>query len=184
MSGALDKLKACLGKGKLHGLTHTGVTVRDFEAAVKWYNEMFGWHLINELVIEGEAADALAGLYGQKGLKVRLGFLGTQSSNVLEIFEFLPKAAEEPVVWNRPGYTHCAISVTNAFAVKAQLEAKGVEFVTDVQYSGGAHWAFMKDLDGNLIEIIDYHMNRLPIASMSNLVGRILKKTQFGHYYM
>ncbi len=183
MSNALTSIKKALTGGRIHGFTHVGVTVNDFEAAVKWYNEMFGFHLVNEMYIEGEAANALAGLYGESGLKIRLGFLGTQSSGLIEIFEFQPKSAEAPTVWTRPGYTHCAISVSNVKAVKRELEAKGVEFVTDVQFTNGAHWAFMKDLDGNFVELIDYHVNRLPLAMVSNLVGRIMRKTEFGSYY-
>lgn len=180
MASPLDFLK----KGRLHGLNHFGVTVSDFEAAVKWYNEMFGWHLMNEMTIEGEQANSLAALYGEEGLTIRLGFMGTQSDALLELFEFQPKSEPQPTVWTHPGYTHAAISVTNVPAVKKELEAKGVEFVTDVQFVGGAHWAFCRDLDGNLIELIDYHALRLPMKFIPNLVGKILKKLQFGAYYI
>ena len=172
------------GAGRLHGINHVGVTVTDFDEAVAWYARMFDFHLVNELIIEGEKARELAPLYGRDDLRIRLGFLGSQSSGLLEIFEFTPKVEPAPTVWNRPGFTHVAISVSNVPAVKGRLESLGVEFVTDIQFTGGAHWAFMKDLDGNLVEIIDYHANRLPLALASNLVGKILAKRQFGHIYM
>lgn len=183
--GILDPVKKLFCGPRVHGVTHAGVTVSNFEEAIKWYSYMFDWHLLNELTVEPEKANTLVDLYGEEGLTIRLGFLGTQSTNVLEIFEFSPKA--EPAsktVWNRPGYTHIAISVSNVPALKKKLEEKGAEFVSDVQFMGGAHWAFMRDPDGNLIELIDYHANRIPIALASNLVGKLLKKLQFGSYYI
>nr|WP_076387873.1 VOC family protein [Vaginimicrobium propionicum] len=171
-------------RAHLHGLHHAGVTVSSFEEAVNWYHEMFGFHLVNELKVDGEKANELAGLYGQEGLEIRLGFLATQSSAMLEIFEFSPTQPElDHTVWNRPGYQHVAIAVRDVPRVKAELEAKGVQFVTDVQFMGGAHWAFMKDPDGNLIEIIDLHANRLPLKFFGNMVGRIMKRTVFSRLY-
>ncbi|WP_124055080.1 VOC family protein [Arcanobacterium ihumii] len=184
MKDVLKMVKSFVTRGKIHGLNHCGVTVSDFESAVKWYNKMFGFHLVNELHIDGDAADKLACLYGQKGMTVRLGFLGTQSNAMLEIFEFKPKELGQSTHWNQAGYSHAAVGVSNVPAVKRTLEAKGVEFVTGVQFTDGAHWAFMKDPDGNLVEIIDFHANRIVLDLASNIVGRVMKKAKFGSYYM
>ncbi len=175
--------KRFVTRGRLHGINHVGVTVKDFEAAVMWYHTMFGFHLVNELVLTPAETNKLVGLYGEPDLTVRLGFLATQSGTMLEIFEFSPAAQQEPTVWTRPGFTHAAISVSNTAAVKRRLEAKGVKFVTDVNESDGAHWAFCQDPDGNFIEIIDYGSNRLPLALIGNLVGRIMKASAFAKYY-
>ncbi|MFC5369491.1 VOC family protein [Arcanobacterium bovis] len=184
MNDVLKAVKSFLTRGRNHGLNHVGVTVSDFEAAVKWYNDMFDFHLVNELRIEGETANKLASLYGTTGLSIRLGFLGTNSNAMLEIFEFTPKIEGQATNWQKNGYSHAAISVSNVAAWKRKLEARGVEFVTGVQYNNGTHWAFMKDPDGNLIELIDYHANRLILGCASNIVGRVMKKAQFGSYYM
>ena len=177
---------------RLHGLNHVGVTVSDFEAACRWYREMFDFHLVNDLHLGPEQTKHLVSLYGQENLSVRLGFLAGQSEALLEIFQFTPAGCvgdtegEELKTglpeWTRPGYSHAAISVTNVPEVKAALEAKGMEFITDVQFVGGAHWAFGKDPDGNLIEIIDYHANRLPLKYIGNLVGKLMRRTQFRFY--
>ncbi|MDY6050603.1 MAG: VOC family protein [Corynebacterium sp.] len=173
---------------RLHGLNHVGVTVSDFEAACRWYREMFNFHLVNDLRLGPEQTKHLVSLYGEEGLSARLGFLAGQSEAMLEIFEFTPPHPDpgDPHAtlpeWTKPGYSHAAISVTNVPEVKAALEAKGMEFITDVQFVGGAHWAFGKDPDGNLIELIDYHTNRLPLKFIGNLVGKLLRRTQFRFY--
>lgn len=178
----LNKSKEKLAAGRLHGINHVGVTVTDFEAAVSWYNTVFGFHLVNELVLTPEQTNEL-GLYGEPDLTVRLGFLATQSGTMLEIFEFSPAKPKANVVWTRPGFTHVAISVSNAAAVKRRLEAKGVKFLTEVQHTDGTDWAFCQDPDGNLLEIIDYGKNRIPLATMGNTIGRTMKASTFAKYY-
>lgn len=169
---------------KVYGLHHAGVTVRDFEAAVSWYHQMFGFTLVTEMTLDQEQADMLAELYGQTGLSVRLGFLATQSGAVLEIFEFRPMVDAAPTVWHRPGYTHAAISVRDVAAHMVRLKARGVEFVTpEIQFTGGAHWAFCKDPDGNLVELIDFHANRLPLQHLGRLVGSLYKRSRYASYY-
>ena len=49
----------------------------------------------------------------------------------------------------RPNVLPIALHVDDVAAAKAQLEAAGVEFVTDVFDSGVCHQAIFKDPDGN-----------------------------------
>lgn len=172
------------GKGVVHGLQHTGVTVTDFEAAVKWYHDTLGFLLVSELWIDDEKARSLAPLYGRDDLQIRLGFMRSQSGVVLEIFEFDPAEPPEPIPWNRNGYTHIALSVRNVRAVMDELERRGVEFLLpEPEFAGGAHWNFFRDPDGNLIEIIDFHANRLPLHYLGGIVGRIFKRGKWERYY-
>lgn len=49
---------------KVRSLSHAGLTVSNFEAAVKWYHEIFGSWLISEQVLESEQVKDLYNLYG------------------------------------------------------------------------------------------------------------------------
>lgn len=168
---------------RVHGILHAGLTVSDFEAAVSWWSELFGFLLVTEQTITGAEADALAGLYGAQGLSVRLGFLRAPDGSVLEIFTFDPPVPAQAAEWRRPGYTHIALSVRDVPALHRRLKRAGVPFITDVQFTGGAHWAFFRDPDGNLVEIIDLHANRLPLKYLGGLVGRQFKRGKWAAYY-
>ena len=113
-----------------------------------------------------------------------MGFLRAPDGSVLEIFQFSPPAEPEPVDWTRPGYTHIALSVRNVPGWVARLEARGIEFITpEPHFVGGAHWVFFRDPDGNLVELIDLHTNRLPLKYLGGLVGRQLRLGRWASHY-
>ncbi|MCI6584545.1 MAG: VOC family protein [Mobiluncus sp.] len=188
------------GRGINWGLGHCGVTVTDFEKSVQWYNRVFGMKLMNYLEITGDDLKPVERLYHTEGLRlVRLGFMASRSGNVLEVFEFdpplpgsdkpnpfefdpeLPGAYRED--WNRPGYTHIAFNVTNVPGWVSRLKREGVEFMNEPVHSSGADWAFFRDPDGNLIEIIDLHASRIALGRLGCVIGEIFKHTTFANFY-
>lgn len=190
LSKALDaaaavgrRAKSAATGPKIHGVLHAGVTVTDFEASVAWYESMFGFLLVSEDWLRGPEADALAALYGKTGLTIRLGFLRAPDGSVLEIFQFDPPSDARPVDWTRPGYTHVALSVRDVPGWIDRLKARGISFICEPQFTGGAHWVFFRDPDGNLLELIDLHANRLPLKYLGGLVGRQFKRGKWAGYY-
>lgn len=186
-AGITAVIAAALAPGRRRpqsrGVHHAGVTVSDFEAAVRWYHEHFGFLLVTEMTLEGESADQLAALYGRTGLTVRFGFMRGRDGSILEVFQFDPPEPASPAVWNRPGYTHVAISVSDVHGWVRRLTERGVEFVTEPQFTAGAHWVFLRDPDGNLVELIDLHHNRLALTHLGGIVGRIHRRTRWAGYY-
>jgi len=168
---------------KAHSICHAGLTVKSFEAAVRWYHETFGFLLISEDILEPEATKALFPLYKVEGARVRMGFLRAPGGAILEIFEFSPKAPFKDAVWHMPGYTHFAMNVKGVAAWYERLKAKGESFVTDPQRTGNVDWVFMKDPDGNLVELIDLKALRPAIRLVGGLLGASLKKGKFAKYY-
>jgi catechol 2,3-dioxygenase-like lactoylglutathione lyase family enzyme len=168
---------------KVKSLSHVGVTVSDFEKAVRWYWDTFRFPLIAEETMSAEQVDALHGLYGLKGVKLRLGFLLTPGGAVIEIFEFTPRLPSEPVKWNRVGLTHFTLDVRNVKKWYARLKEKGVEFCSEPQKTGVTDWVFMKDPDGNLIELIDMKFNYIALRWFGGIAGWVIKNTQFKKYY-
>lgn len=168
---------------KLRALSHCGITVSNFEKTVKWYNEMFGIWLIDEQVLPLEQVNRLSNLYGTKDAKVKLGFLRIPRGGVLEIFEFNPKGAAEKVIWNKPGITHVTFDVKNVQRWYRKLSDRGVEFFSEPQRTGKNEWVFLKDLDGNLIELIDLKANFFIIRWLGGLAGKVMAKRKFKRYY-
>lgn len=168
---------------KIRSLSHAGLTGSNFEDSVKWYNEIFGGWLISEQVLESEQVKELYNLYGVEDATVRLGFLRFPKGGVIEIFEFTPSLPSKAMEWNRPGPTHITFDVKNVQACYEELKAKGIYFFSSPQSTDGNEWVFLKDPDGNLIELIDLKANYPAIRLLGRFVGKIMAKGKFKKYY-
>jgi catechol 2,3-dioxygenase-like lactoylglutathione lyase family enzyme len=171
-------------KMKIRSISHSGLTVSNFENAVKWYYDIFGLRLISEQILDKEQAKRLYDLYKLQNTSIRLGFLRAPKGGVIEIFEFSPARKSEEVVWNKPGFTHITLDVRNVDKWYRKLKEKGVHFFSEPQDTSGAKWVFMRDPDGNLIELIDLRANYFAIRCLGGLVGKIMSSGKFKKYYI
>jgi catechol 2,3-dioxygenase-like lactoylglutathione lyase family enzyme len=144
---------------------------------------MFGLMLIDEQTLSKEQANELHNLYGVKNTKVRLGFLRAPKGGVVEIFEFTPSLPETKTIWNKPGITHITFDVKNVPKWYGRLSKKGVDFFSEPQKTGVNEWVFLKDPDGNLVELIDLKSNYFIIRFLGGIAGRIMAKGKFKKYY-
>lgn len=99
------------------------VPTRDTARAVAWYRDVLG--LPESTVTEGEVETA----------NVTLSFWEPERENLA----FSP---------NEAGF---ALRVPDVAAARAELEAKGVEFVAETWDSGVCHFAAFRDPDGNVL---------------------------------
>lgn len=169
---------------KIRSLSHVGLTVSNFEKAVKWYYDMFGFRLISEQVLQEEQVNNLYPLYKLKNTEIHLGFLRAPKGGVVEIFEFSNSLPEEQVIWNKPGLTHMTYDVKNIKKWYNELKRKGVEFFSEPQQTDGTEWVFLKDPDGNLIELIDLKANYGVIRILGGIAGKVMAKGKFKKYYL
>ena len=88
-----------------------------------------------------------------------------------------------PVAWNAPGFTHAALDVSGLGPWIEGLGRKGVEFVTPAQRTGNVDWAFLRDPDGNLVELIDLKASRPALRLVGGLLGLLYKRGKFAAYY-
>ena len=168
---------------KIRSFSHVGLTVSNFEAAVKWYYDMFSFRLIDEQVLDVEQVNNLYALYRLRNAKVRLGFLRAPKGGVVEIFEFTPSIPSQHVCWNTPGPTHITFDVKNIEKWYQHLKLKGVYFFSKPQKTGKVDWVFLKDPDGNLIELIDLKANYQIIRFLGGVAGKAMAKGKFRKYY-
>jgi catechol 2,3-dioxygenase-like lactoylglutathione lyase family enzyme len=169
---------------KIKSISHAGLTVSSFERSVAWYHERFGFLLVSDDVLEPSATAELFPLYGVRGARVRMGFLRAPGGSVIELFEFEPQAKKAgAATWNAPGFTHVALNVSGVAAWVEALGRQGVQFVTAVQRTGNIDWAFLKDPDGNFVELIDLKASRPALRLLGGLVGASLKRGKFSAYY-
>lgn len=170
------------GMMKVRSISHVGVTVTNFERAVAWYNKYFGFKLISEQILDKEVVSSLWPLYQVEDTTVRLGFLRAPKGQVVEIFEFSNQKEGRHHEWNKPGLSHFTLDVKNISRWYEEYK-NDLDFVIEPQVTDGNHWVFLKDPDGNLIELIDLKMNYFIIRVLGGIAGSVMKRKKFKQYY-
>ena len=112
------------------------IPTRDLARAVAWYRDVLG--LAESQVTDGEV----------------------ETPNVTLSF-WEPEREDLPFAANEAGF---AIRVADVAAARAELEAKGVEFIAETWDSGVCHFAAFRDPDGNTIVLHRRYAPRTPRA--------------------
>jgi len=120
---------------------HTMIRVRDFEAALRFYIEGLGMHVLDRFDIPARRVTALFigfGDYGSGGL--------LELTHIWDVDSYT----------HGTGYGHISIGAPDLAATVAKLEAMGTEITLrpTVYYEGGPAIAFVKDPDGYSIELV------------------------------
>jgi catechol 2,3-dioxygenase-like lactoylglutathione lyase family enzyme len=120
----------------LTGLAHTAVCVPDVAAAVRWYSDVLGLEVLSPPYrMEGEQIERDMGELVPPPVVVNAAIVGFgRDDRVIELIEY-PSAGvgsagpERPSV-TRAGITHVGMVCEDIVATRAELEARGVEFLT------------------------------------------------------
>lgn len=169
---------------KVRSFSHVALTVADFNRTVRFYTDVFGCTLVG--VNDNHSHDRLREFFGvdsdEPGLTI--GWVRVPGGATLEIFAFRPTVAGEPVVWNRPGPTHISFNCRDTDRWHDYLVGRGVEVVSPPERSPLGHsFFFVKDPDGNLIEMIDIRYLRPVLRWLGPLGGALFKRTRYRRYY-
>jgi catechol 2,3-dioxygenase-like lactoylglutathione lyase family enzyme len=134
-------------------LHHTGTTVTDLDTAVAFYRRVFGFDLLDEFTVSGEE---FATAVDVPDATARFAHLDGGGGVRVELVEYDPEgegAAAERV--NQPGAKHLAVAVDDADAFHEGLP-DDVETVSGPRTTeSGATICFLRDPDGNLVEVIE-----------------------------
>jgi len=142
------------------GLHHVGITVEDLDASIRFYHDVLGLDFANEPSpwFDGPALGPAVGVPGAALRQVSLQLGDT----VLELLEYRspPSETTEPLKSNNLGASHVAFLVDDIAATKAELEAKGIEFYSDVNVVdegvlAGWRWVYFQDPDGYPLELVE-----------------------------
>ena len=136
---------------KARSFSHVGITVSNFNAAVKFYWDIFRCPLVG---VADQPSDRVREFFGidADAPTCKVGWIRVPGGGVLEIFEFDPQKLSVDVPWNRVGLTHISFNVRNTKKWYDYLVTKGVECVSKPERSPRGHmFFFAKDMDGNLI---------------------------------
>lgn len=168
---------------KVRSFSHTGITVSDFNAAVKFYWDVFGCPLVG---VSDAPAERVRGFFGvdADAPSCKIGWLRVPGGAVIEIFGFDPQQPPIDVRWNRVGLTHICFNVRNTQRWYDYLVGKGVECLGPPERSPRGHTLFFaRDPDGNLIELTDLRHMYYVLAWLGPLGGLLFRRGMYRKYY-
>ena len=134
---------------RARSFSHVGITVSDFNKAVRFYWEVFGCPLVG---VADTPPDRVRAFFKVQGAQpsCKIGWIRVPGGAVLEIFEFQPQLPPDATPWNKVGLTHISFNVRNLQRWYDYLVSQGVECVSKPERSPRGHsFFFAKDFDGN-----------------------------------
>jgi catechol 2,3-dioxygenase-like lactoylglutathione lyase family enzyme len=144
------------------GLAHTALCVDDVEAAVAWYRDVLGLTVLSPPYrVEGEAIERDMGALVPSPVVVKAAIIGVEGDDarVIEVIESPGASGRQ-----RPpdasivdhGYTHVALLCDDVVATRADLEAKGVQFLVDgVADVAGVRTTWIADPWDNVLILVE-----------------------------
>jgi catechol 2,3-dioxygenase-like lactoylglutathione lyase family enzyme len=147
------------------GIHHVGITVPDLDRGIAFYNGVLGLEFFDppSPVFDHEDLGERVGIPGAALRQVNLMLDGT----IVELLEYTapaPPYGDEPILANARGAAHVCFQVEDVEAKKAELEAAGVEFLSDVNVVdegvlAGWRWVYFRDPFGIVLELVEiaYH---------------------------
>ena len=169
---------------RARSFSHVGITVRDFNAFVRFYWDVFKCPLVGVSDTPTERVRAFFGV-DAPAPSCKIGWIRVPGGGVLEIFEFNPQQPLEQGPWNRVGLTHFSLNVRNTHKWHDYLKGKGVTIVSEPAKSpnGGQWFFFVKDCDGNLIELMDLGKMYYLLKWFGPLGGFLFRRGMYKKYY-
>ncbi len=145
-------------------LNHIAVSVTNLDKAVKWYQEVFGFNVINgpvEIVVDNSPLGMVVNdIHGPNLKKMRVVWLSSGNQVGFEIFEYLDPKAERRRKDNfeywKSGFFHICITDPNIEELCKKISESGGKQrskIWDITPSKGYKLAFCEDPFGNVIEI-------------------------------
>ena len=188
---------------RVRSFSHTGITVSNFNEAVRFYWEVFGCPLVGVADTPSDrvrtffgvtpaaptgapphATDASLPSPAPGEPHCKIGWIRVPGGAVLEIFEFQPQLPPRPVPWNGVGLTHISFNVRNLQRWYDFLSSKRVECVSRPERSPRGHsFFFARDPDGNLIELMDLGYMYHVLGWLGPLGGWLFRRGMYRQYY-
>jgi len=168
---------------RVRSFSHCGITVSDFNKAVRFYWDVFRCPLVG---VADTPSDRVRDFFGVDADRptCKIGWIRVPGGAVLEIFEFQPNQSPADILWNRVGLTHISFNVRNIQKWYDYLVRKGVECVGQPERSPRGHtFFFVKDFDGNLIELMDLGYMHYVLDWLGPIGGWLFRRGMYRRYY-
>jgi glyoxylase I family protein len=146
---------------ELRAVHHVGLVVRNLDRSIYFYHDLLSLPFTNEPTPWLDGPDLERGV-GVPGARLRQVSLWVGANSTMELIEYAnrPASSTAPVPNNHLGAAHVCFKVDDVAATKAELEAKGVRFYSDVNVVddgplAGWRWVYFSDPDGLALELVE-----------------------------
>lgn len=147
---------------------HCGLRVRDVDRAARFYIDAFDGHFLTlPFELGGDFAETV--MEGPPGVTFKVCMVGF-AAGCVELFEFVqPVHPIDAVHPTRGNIIHFGIQVDDVAATLQRVEAAGGRRIwPQVSPWGTAEVIYVKDLDENIIEIIDASMETIVSLTLAD----------------
>ena len=137
-------------------LRHIGIVVRNLKKSVKFYEDLFGLVVINEMLENGNYIEKLVGI---KNASIKWAKLKAKDDTVFELLEYKDSEYKDKDNYpaNRLGCSHVAISVANVDLIYKKLQNYDCKCNSKPMFSpdGKVKVMYCHDIDGTILEIVE-----------------------------
>ena len=131
---------------------HYGLTVSDLDRAVAFYRDVLGLDLLAEFEVGGDAFAEAVAVPDANASFAHLDAGGCR----LELVAYDPEGEpSEPTDVNRPGATHLALAVDDVDARYDALPSHVETLSGPRTTESGTRICFVRDPEGNLVELLE-----------------------------
>lgn len=146
---------------ELQTIHHAGLIVSNLDRSIYFYHDVLGLPFANEPTpwFEGPALEKGVGVPNAR-LRQVCFWVGDACQMELIEYDNQPTYQGGPVPNNHRGAAHVCFKVEDIAAKKAELEAKGVVFYSDINVVdegplSGWRWCYFSDPDGLALELVE-----------------------------
>ena len=125
---------------QITGINHVGLRVRKLETARAFY-EQLGF----EFIVGPIGPEPVAVMLHPSGVNINFILNTTSDASARNVLIDLPE--------KHTGFTHIALEIDDLEAVQEQLAAREIPITETVELPDGAIFIFVRDPDGNVIEL-------------------------------
>ena len=160
---------------ELKAIHHVGLIVKDLDRSIYFYHDLLGLPFANEPTPWFEGPELEKGV-GVPGATLRQVSMWVGPHSQMELIQYGERAdtTGKAVPNNHLGAAHVCFLVDDINATKAELEAEGVEFYSDVNVVdegplSGWRWCYFSDPDGLALELVEvaYYLKEDREAAMA-----------------
>jgi catechol 2,3-dioxygenase-like lactoylglutathione lyase family enzyme len=141
-------------------LDHVSITVSDLDRSLTFYRDLLGLREIERHRLDGDGISTMAGKEGVVLQVVRLAAAQTPGI-LLDLQQYVaPPGSVSDAQLGDVGHSHVCFGIDGIDDACAELRARGTELVSEpVSFeleSGVLKVVFLKDPDGNVLELVEY----------------------------
>jgi catechol 2,3-dioxygenase-like lactoylglutathione lyase family enzyme len=143
------------------GLDHIAITVSDTQQSLDFYCGLLGLQKVEQHQLVGADVDKANGIQAGPAQSTRLAAPDTPRI-LIDLLEYFDASKESDVAQlGRVGACHFCLSVPDLSSFYDELRGKGILFISEpVNFKlehGSVDVVFLRDPDGNFVELVEEH---------------------------